>query len=443
MQTEEYEHWVQQTCTADFKVRIRSASGSASVALPRIDVLGTSIMLAGVTVRASVGVELSLGLSASLTFDGTDAVYSGGRIQQSIKIGCRDDCVPFTNDIIFERTFQALNHNNFDAVDGVRGSLDPSVTFSLSAGILGNSGSIFGDWGFKIQGGIKLSVPAQMREGSSLSALYNPSRFFITGGSQSLAACSQAHTFDAQIQAKVDFTGLHAVIAVYWEFERELLRSSNLVTYDLIVFCSGVACQRGQYLSSGSCVNCAAGKYSDATAVTVCTNCVSGKYSTTSGATSSSTCGSCPANSNSPVGSNAQSDCTCNRGSSGPNGGPCTSCVAGTYKSSSGRYLLAWSSLIAVHVRSHYASGVLLLLGCSYVWGGMYTICVRRVGIVRRMPRRQVLHHLGRHILEHVRQLPCQLRLAGGEQRAERLYVQRGLYKRRRWGMWSMFRWHV
>jgi len=37
---------------------------------------------------------------------------------------------------------------------------------------------------------------------------------------------------------------------------------------------------------------------------------------------------------------------------------------------------------------------------------------------------RQVLYHLGRHILEHVRQLPCQLQLAGGEQRAERLYMQ-------------------
>ena len=55
-----------------------------------------------------------------------------------------------------------------------------------------------------------------------------------------------------------------------------------------------------------------------------CTDCGSGKYSAAFGATTSSTCSSCPSGSSSPSGSDSASHCTCNRGFSGPGGGPCT-----------------------------------------------------------------------------------------------------------------------
>ena len=378
MQTEEYEHWVAQTCTADFKVQMRSASGATSVALPDIPVIGLTMNMAGISVMASVTVKVTLGVSASLTFDGASTIYGGGRVQQTVKTGCRDECRPFTSDIIFEESFQALNSNNLDAVDGIRGSLEPYVTLSLTAGIMGNFGAILGDWGFKLQAGVKISVPMQMSTGY-LSALSNPNRFFLTGGSASLAACSRTHSFDAQLSAKVDFTGLKGVVAIYWTVEKALISARNLMTFDLIVFCSGAECQAGQYLSGTDCTSCPAGKYKTSTGSEACTNCNGGKYSAASGATTSSTCSSCPSGkysaasgattsstcsscpsgkysaasgastssdcstcpsgSSSPSGSDSASDCTCNSGLSGPNGGPCTSCVAGKYKSSSGNLL--------------------------------------------------------------------------------------------------------
>jgi hypothetical protein len=61
--------------------------------------------------------------------------------------------------------------------------------------------------------------------------------------------------------------------------------------------------------------------------------CEVGTYSTAVG---SSTCINCPSNSISPAGSAALTNCICNAGSSGPNGGICTVCVEGKYKSSAG-----------------------------------------------------------------------------------------------------------
>jgi hypothetical protein len=43
-------------------------------------------------------------------------------------------------------------------------------------------------------------------------------------------------------------------------------------------------------------------------------------------------CSVCPANSFSPEGSSALSNCTCNSGYTGSNGGPCTACATGSYK---------------------------------------------------------------------------------------------------------------
>ena len=42
------------------------------------------------------------------------------------------------------------------------------------------------------------------------------------------------------------------------------------------------------------------------------------------------------AGSSSPAGSDAASDCACDAGFTGPNGGTCTACPAGTYKAASG-----------------------------------------------------------------------------------------------------------
>ena len=41
--------------------------------------------------------------------------------------------------------------------------------------------------------------------------------------------------------------------------------------------------------------------------------------------------------------------------------------------------------------------------------------CGRRLGVLHPVPYRQVLHHLGRHLFEHMHKLPIGLGLAGGE----------------------------
>eukprot|EP00277_Geminigera_cryophila_P011646 CAMPEP_0179437518 /NCGR_PEP_ID=MMETSP0799-20121207/21399_1 /TAXON_ID=46947 /ORGANISM="Geminigera cryophila, Strain CCMP2564" /LENGTH=558 /DNA_ID=CAMNT_0021218511 /DNA_START=135 /DNA_END=1811 /DNA_ORIENTATION=- len=64
----------------------------------------------------------------------------------------------------------------------------------------------------------------------------------------------------------------------------------------------------------------------------VCAACTAAKYRSSSDCA----CANCPADSNSLAGSTAVSDCTCNKGFTGPNGGPCTVCGTGTYKSDLG-----------------------------------------------------------------------------------------------------------
>ena len=46
--------------------------------------------------------------------------------------------------------------------------------------------------------------------------------------------------------------------------------------------------------------------------------------------------GACPKDSSSPAGSDALADCRCNTGYTGPDGGECAACVAGTYKDATG-----------------------------------------------------------------------------------------------------------
>ena len=77
-----------------------------------------------------------------------------------------------------------------------------------------------------------------------------------------------------------------------------------------------------------------AGKYLDregGSAEADCETCPAGKLS--SAGASSCQSPSCPSNSNAPSGSVT---CLCNPGYTGPDGGPCQACGAGTYKDSPG-----------------------------------------------------------------------------------------------------------
>ena len=89
-------------------------------------------------------------------------------------------------------------------------------------------------------------------------------------------------------------------------------------------------------LNGDTCSLCIAGKYKALAGSETCPDCEIGTYSASVGASQVSTCLTCPANSNSPLGSPAATACTCNAGSYGPDGGTCNNCVAGTYSESSG-----------------------------------------------------------------------------------------------------------
>lgn len=64
-----------------------------------------------------------------------------------------------------------------------------------------------------------------------------------------------------------------------------------------------------------------------------CEPCSTGKYKMTVGDID---CSDCTANSNSPLGSTASSDCECNAGFEETHGGPCEACSAGKYKAATG-----------------------------------------------------------------------------------------------------------
>ena len=88
-------------------------------------------------------------------------------------------------------------------------------------------------------------------------------------------------------------------------------------------------------IDGGVCSECVAGKYKIATGDALCTNCAAGQYSTSIGATYN-TCQECTANTNAPEASDEQTDCICNAGLTGPNGGICTLCIAGKFKIATG-----------------------------------------------------------------------------------------------------------
>jgi hypothetical protein len=100
--------------------------------------------------------------------------------------------------------------------------------------------------------------------------------------------------------------------------------------------CSSPACNAGYTGPNGICSTCAAGTYKNTTGSAPCTHCRAASYSPTVAATTATTCLACPANSNSPSMSSAAMACKCNAGYTGPDGGPCTACIAGSYKTTTG-----------------------------------------------------------------------------------------------------------
>lgn len=86
------------------------------------------------------------------------------------------------------------------------------------------------------------------------------------------------------------------------------------------------------------CSACVKGSYKTNTGTGTCIQCAADTFSTILAATSMSTCSSCPmyASTGGLTGSDEATDCTCNAGYTGANGGTCLACVTGTYKTASG-----------------------------------------------------------------------------------------------------------
>ena len=94
--------------------------------------------------------------------------------------------------------------------------------------------------------------------------------------------------------------------------------------------------------NGGHCTACPAGKYKLTPGSHECTSCLADTYSTVVGSTTGATCLTCPASSQSPVGSSAKAACVCNMGYTGPGGlhgagvTACVACIAGTFKDAIG-----------------------------------------------------------------------------------------------------------
>jgi hypothetical protein len=99
-------------------------------------------------------------------------------------------------------------------------------------------------------------------------------------------------------------------------------------------FSTQCLCNKGYTGPNGQVCNaCVAGKYKPTLGNAACLDCPLGKYSPGAGSVG---CLACPGNSYSPASSSALTQCTCNVGFTGPNGGSCTACAAGTYKNATG-----------------------------------------------------------------------------------------------------------
>jgi len=88
--------------------------------------------------------------------------------------------------------------------------------------------------------------------------------------------------------------------------------------------CETPECATGWTGPAGSCTQCPAGTYKATTGPVDCNNCEAGTYGSSPGST---TCVSCPSNSTASEGSDELTDCKCNDGFTGPDGGACVADV--------------------------------------------------------------------------------------------------------------------
>ena len=145
-------------------------------------------------------------------------------------------------------------------------------------------------------------------------------------------------------------------------------------------------CNKGYTGPDGAtCTACIAGTYKDVNGSAACTLCSRGKYSTATAGISEATCSACPAHTYSGAGSSVLTNCTCNKGYTGPDGVECEACVAGTYKDG------------------------------------------ERHSTVRLMLAGEVLDS-HRQDLEHVQRVSGAHVLGCREQRADQLYMQQGVH---------------
>ena len=86
----------------------------------------------------------------------------------------------------------------------------------------------------------------------------------------------------------------------------------------------------------GNCQSCLAGTFKPTNGSQACLLCETGKFSTLTAVTAASSCFQCPSNASSDAGSGNISDCKCNAGWFGEDGGPCATCEPGTFKAISG-----------------------------------------------------------------------------------------------------------
>jgi hypothetical protein len=140
-------------------------------------------------------------------------------------------------------------------------------------------------------------------------------------------------------------------------------------------------CNKGYTGPDGvECTACGAGGFKDTNGSAACTLCSQGKYSTATAAISEATCINCPSYTHSGAGSGLLTNCTCNKGYTGPDGVACTACGAGGFKDtngsaactlcSQGKYLTATAAIVqdtcvSCPSDTHSGAGSMLLTSCT------------------------------------------------------------------------------
>ena len=128
--------------------------------------------------------------------------------------------------------------------------------------------------------------------------------------------------------------------------------------------------------NGGTCTACVAGSYKTTVGSVSCTLCAVNTYGTAVAAISITSCVACPGNTTSVTGSSQNTSCQCKAGYSGPDGGRCDPCSAGSYKNTIGS---ATCSACPENAVSAVASTAVASCKCdsghSGLDGGLCTAC--------------------------------------------------------------------